>query len=278
MKATYTYSVLRYVHDVLTGEFVNVGALLYSPDAAFLKARCITSYARLSQFYGSVDGRSVLHVLRYVERAAGELANRLFTNLRFEELPKDARSCANLLIPPDDSAIQFGELGIGLTDNPEEALATIFERFVTRYTQHPAKSTRMDDEILPILKHSLAKRRVFVEPKVIVTPNYEHEFPIAWKNGMWKACDAVSFDLSQSSDILEKANRWLGRAHTLRESKEKFKLILFLGQPRHNELWGAYQKAENILNTMPKPFELVRENEASAFADEVERDQKDQLA
>lgn len=27
----YTYSVLRYVHDVTSGEFVNVGVVLYSP-------------------------------------------------------------------------------------------------------------------------------------------------------------------------------------------------------------------------------------------------------
>lgn len=275
MKVPYTYTVLRYVHDVLTGEFVNVGVLLYSPDAAFLRVRCTTGYARLSQFFGSVDGRSLLRLLRYIENAADELADRLFINLRFEGLPKDAQACAHLLIPPDDSAVQFGELGIGLTDDPEETLVAIFDRFVTRYTQRPAKVTRMDDEILPILKNSLAGRKVFVEPKMIVAPNYEHEFPIAWKNGMWKACDAVSFDLSHSGDILEKANRWLGRAYTLRDSQEKFKLILFLGQPRHTELWEAYQKAENILNTMPKPFELVRENEANAFAEEVERDQKD---
>lgn len=274
MKVPYTYTVLRYVHDVLTGEFVNVGVLLYSPDAGFLKARCTTSYARLSQFYGSMDGRSVLRLLRYVESAAEELSDRLFASLRFEALPKDASACANSLIPPDDSAIQFGELGIGFTNNPEETLAATFDRLVTRYTQRQARTTRMDDDILPILKTSLAHRQVFVEPKVIVAPNDEYEFPIAWKNGIWKTCDAVSFDLSNPGDILGKANRWLGRAHTLRDSREKFKLILFLGQPRQSDLWESYQKAENILNTMPKPFELVRENEASAFAEEVERDQK----
>jgi hypothetical protein len=275
MKVPYTYTVLRYVHDVLTGEFVNVGVLLYSPDASFLKARCTTSYSRLSHFYGSVDGRSLLRLLRYVESATDELAERLFTTLRFEELPKDALTCSHSLIPPDDSALQFGELGVGFTQDPEKTLSLFFDRLVTYYMQRPPKATRMDDDILPILKSSLARRHVFVEPKVIVAPNDEHEFPIAWKNGMWKTCDAVSFDLSTSGDILAKANRWLGRAHTLRQSQEEFKLILFLGQPRQSDLWESYQKAENILNTMPKPFELVREHEANSLAEEIERDQKD---
>lgn len=274
MKAPYTYTVLRYVHDVLTGEFVNVGVLMYSPDANFLEVRCIASYGRISHFYGSVDGRSLLRVLRYVESSAKELADRLFTGLRFSAPPKDALACSHLLIPPDDSAIQFGELGIGFTKNPDATLASLFDRIVAQYLQRPARATRMDDDILPILKSSLAQRQVWVEPKVIVAQNDEHEFPIAWKNGMWKACDAVSFDLSAPGDILGKANRWLGRAHTLRQGPEKFKLILFLGQPRQDDLLESYQKAENILNTMPKPFELVREHEVNAFAEEVERDQK----
>lgn len=274
MKVPYTYTVLRYVHDVLTGEFVNVGVLLYSPDANFLKARCTTSYGRLSHFYGSVDGKSLLRLLRYVENSAEELAEHLFTSLGFNVLPKDALACSHLLIPPDDSALQFGELGVGFTKDPAATLASLFDRLVTHYMQRPARTTRMDDDILPILKSSLAQRQVYVEPKVIVAPNDEHEFPIAWKNGIWKTCDAVSFDLSTPGDILGKANRWLGRAHTLRQSPEIFKLILFLGQPRQNDLFESYQKAENILNTMPKPFELVREHEASAFAEEVERDQK----
>jgi hypothetical protein len=274
MKVPYTYTVLRYVHDVLTGEFVNVGVLVYAPDAGFMKAQCSKNYGRISQFYGSVNGRSLLRLLRYVEDAADNLSNHLFNSLPFDPHPRDARACANLLIPPDDSAVQFGELGIGFTRSPEETLAFLFDRFVTHYVQRPARDTRMDGEILPILKTSLAKRQVFVEPKMIVAPNDEHEFPIAWKNGMWNTCDAVSFDLSNPGDILGKANRWLGRAHTLRQSSERFKLILFLGQPRETSLWEPYQKAENILSTMPKPFELVRENEANAFAEAVEHDQR----
>jgi hypothetical protein len=261
------------VHDVLTGEFVNVGVLVYAPEAGFLKVQCSKSYGRISHFYGAVDGRSLLRLLRYVESAAESLSDRLFTSLPFDGHPKDAKACANLLIPPDDSAVQFGELGVGFTKNPEKTLASLFDRFVTHYVR-PDRATRMDDDILPILKTSLAKRQVFVEPKIIVAPNDTHEFPIAWKNGMWNACDAVSFDLLNPGDILGKANRWLGRAHTLRQSREEFKLILFLGQPRENDLWESYQKAENILNTMPKPFELVRESEANAFAEAVEQDQK----
>ena len=33
MKTTFTYTVLRYVHDIATGEFVNMGVALDAPEA-----------------------------------------------------------------------------------------------------------------------------------------------------------------------------------------------------------------------------------------------------
>jgi hypothetical protein len=35
---SYTYTVLRYVHDVTSGEFVNVGVALHAPQARYLGA------------------------------------------------------------------------------------------------------------------------------------------------------------------------------------------------------------------------------------------------
>ncbi|HSK75096.1 MAG TPA: DUF3037 domain-containing protein [Thermoanaerobaculia bacterium] len=274
MKAPYTYTVLRYVHDVATGEFANVGVLVYSPDFEYLEIRCSKTYGRISQFFSTLNGKFLRLLLRHLDSSAGQLQKKIFMHPRLEPLPKDAAACARRLLPPDDSSIQFSELGVGLTSDPAADLAFLYERYVERYASKPSRATRMDDDILPILKSSLAQRRVYLEPKVIEAPNYKHEFPLAWKNGMWNTCDAVSFDLSSGSDILEKANRWLGRAHTLRESSELFKLVLFLGQPRQEELWPSFQKAENILNTMPGPFELVREDEANSFAEEVEKEVK----
>jgi len=36
MKTAYSFVVLRYVHDVMTGEFVNIGVALYAPAASIL--------------------------------------------------------------------------------------------------------------------------------------------------------------------------------------------------------------------------------------------------
>jgi hypothetical protein len=37
---SYTYTVLRYVHNTTSGEFVNVGVVLYAPEARYASAVC----------------------------------------------------------------------------------------------------------------------------------------------------------------------------------------------------------------------------------------------
>ena len=32
MKTNYSTIILRYIHDVVTGEFANIGVVLYAPD------------------------------------------------------------------------------------------------------------------------------------------------------------------------------------------------------------------------------------------------------
>jgi hypothetical protein len=78
---SYTYSVLRYVHDVTSGEFVNVGVALYAPQARYLSAICRTTYGRLNKVFPGVNAEHFKALMRHIqnsfeaqgERLAGEL-------------------------------------------------------------------------------------------------------------------------------------------------------------------------------------------------------------
>ena len=52
----YEFSVLRYTYDPLTQEFINVGVVVHSPNARFLKARVNTNYGRASKVFRRIDG------------------------------------------------------------------------------------------------------------------------------------------------------------------------------------------------------------------------------
>ena len=57
MRVAYSFSVLRYVHDAVTQEFVNVGVAVFSPEAKYLRALCTTSYSRITQVFQEIDGQ-----------------------------------------------------------------------------------------------------------------------------------------------------------------------------------------------------------------------------
>ncbi len=55
-KHPYTYSVLRYVHDISRGEFVNVGVVLTSSPIRFAGAILRADSKRVSKVFPGVDG------------------------------------------------------------------------------------------------------------------------------------------------------------------------------------------------------------------------------
>lgn len=273
----FSYVVIRYVQDVQSAEFANVGILLYSREAGFLQARFLEKYGRLSSFYGrQMDGPHFLSTLRWLGVGVRELADAAFRPLNGLEI-RGALHALRLVLPPDDSALQSSEEKGGLTADPASTLDNLFDRHVLRYSERqPSKPSRSDDEVLPKLRDSFRQASVLdaLAPKIIESPDYSHEFPLSWMNGRLHTLDAVSLDLTEGTNIVEKATKWLGRAHTLRRGNADFNLVLYLGRPRDPDLTEAFLRARHILDTIPGPHRLVDEEDAGRFALEV----ADQLA
>src|SRR5579862_9799793 len=68
-RTNYTFTVLRYVHDITTGEFVNVGVVLHAPKAKFLRARMRSTYGRISRFFPGAHGENIKRVITQIETA-----------------------------------------------------------------------------------------------------------------------------------------------------------------------------------------------------------------
>ena len=152
----------------------------------------------------------------------------------------------------------------------EKTLAELFERYVERYAARPQSGGRRDDEdVWRVYRDPLARRQLTgrLAEKRIAAKDYEYNFGRAWKNDIWHVYEPVSFDLADGNSIVEKANRWVGRAVSLSDSSEPFEMHLLLGEPQDEKLRsGAFVRAQNILKRMPGKTELVREAEAEAEA------------
>jgi hypothetical protein len=273
VRTPYTFSILRYVHDPVTQEFINIGVAVYSREAGFLRAVCTTHYARITRMFTKIDGNRFRQLTRYIQEQVSSIGESLPTELPFETGGAIESLLARVL-PADDSSVQFSRPGAGLSQDLEKTTAELFERYVERYSLTSESSRRDDEDIWRSFREPLERRHItaHLAPKRIVAPNYEYEFQRAWKNGVWHVYEPVSFDMLDGGSIVEKANRWVGRATSLNDSLDSFQIHLLLGEPQDTRLQETFVKAQNILRKMPGRCELIRESEAEAFAEEFEKE------
>jgi hypothetical protein len=274
VKTPYTFVVLRYVHDVLTAEFVNIGVILYAPEAKYLDARLAKAIGRASRFFGGIELGHLKSIQRHLGGRIDQLAERLSDEIVLDRPPSDVTECVSQILPPDDSSLQVSGQGGGFTSDPQRRLEALYSQYVLKYGGPDAlRRGRPDEAVLSVFRKKLSEAHLIpkLRPKKIVGKDYEHEFPISWKNGIWNASEAISLDLLNEKEILDKANRWLGRTMSLADSEETFKLFLLLGEPQSEGLRVAYTHAQNILNKMTCDHEFFGENEAGDFAEIVKQ-------
>src|SRR5712664_4925422 len=106
----YTYVTLRYVHDIATGEFINVGIALFAPSVKFVGARCLSRSTRLTSLYPKIDQRYFASILSHVQ-AQIEIVNRQLQSDPKTVKAKSIEDIASSVFPKDDSSLRWGESG-----------------------------------------------------------------------------------------------------------------------------------------------------------------------
>ena len=264
---SYTYLVLRYVHDVTSGEFVNVGVALYAPQARYLSAICRTTYGRLNKVFPGVNAEHFKALMRHIQNSFEAQGERLSNELLLA-FPAGVLEIAQSVLPKDDSSLQWSPAGSGRTDDPAQALEKLFNRMVMRYEERQAASTRSDDDVWRHFKRDLEERKVLqhFQPKTIAVQDDEVEFQHSWKNGKWHCLEPVSFDLTAADSIKDKAHRWLGQLASVQGADDPFKVYLLVGAPQQENLQPAFQSAMSILRKIPGDKEIVLEHDALDLA------------
>lgn len=273
----YSYAVLRYVHDTTSGEFINVGVALYAREARFLGATCRPTYGRLNKTFPGLNPDHFKSLMRYIQAAF----DRLGIDLR-DELPltnaTGIEDWTQLVLPQDDSSLQWSPAGSGRTANPAETLDLLFDRMVMRYEERASGERRVEEDVWRSFKRTLEARQLlrYFEPKTISVADDEIDFKYTWKNGVLHCLEPLSFDLSTADGVRDKAHRWLGRIASVSSAgAEPFQMYFLVGRPQNDALGDAYENALSILKRVPVQSKIFEESQADQFgvelAAEVER-------
>lgn len=270
-KTAYTYTILRYIHDTSTGEFINAGIVMVARDKRFIGVRLRHTHGRLSAMFPDLDREAFKLSMRVLERAVKDLAETYQKSDLFP-LAGDAVGLARTALPADDSSLQWSPVGGGITADPQATLDHVFDRLVARYDNKSERVKRTDEDVWRPVKDRLDRAGLAsqLKPTVIQGKVDQLKFEHAWKNGVWHCYEPLSFDLSDAEYIKDKARRWSGFLSTVRDAADQFKPIFIVGAPHDEKLRPAFDKAVEILLNSPVTPAVFADTDADQLAAQME--------
>ncbi len=270
----YSFCFLRYVHEPLSGEFANVGVLLWAPTSRFLGFRGSHKFRRLSQFFHGFHVQDYRALVGRLETQFDKLAAQLAgaeVELPFSPEPNSARELAMLVVPHDDAALVWSLSGGGLTADPADELRRLFEEAVARHYDVVDEARRDDATVFRDIYSRAFEApavKALVSEHEIQAPLASHVFPQAWKNGVWQVYQPLSFDLKRPENIRHKAHQWESSRVVYLSPPEKPKIHLLLGAPGEDRR-RDYGMAKDLLHSSGA-VTLIEEDEAEDFARDLQ--------
>lgn len=269
-KRSFSYCVLRYVHDPSAGESMNVGVLVYSKEASFLDAHVAFSYQRLSDAFSGFDGDGYRRSLKSFIDAISLFREQVFTALPYPDgVPKDAEEVIKRIWPDQQLSFVAGATAHGRSDDMPGTLHVLYDRFIASQYDRLRDERRTDEQVWETYRERLQGTVVPRALRTVTfrTENLEASF-YGFKNERWHLFQPLSLDYVRESSIKRKAKEFLGEFVELTDNEEVDggKLYLLLGSPSHDRFKKAYESAKQILRKIPLNFEFVEEADADMFA------------
>ncbi|WP_299960772.1 DUF3037 domain-containing protein [uncultured Roseobacter sp.] len=267
----YSYVVLRYVHDVVSSEFVNVGVVLLSPDEGVLRFKTRKTVGRIKHVFPDLDRQSFVETMRSIDKGLRALKKHVSQAGMFAK-DTTAETYALRVLPKDDSSLQWSRCGSGIGPDTGATLERLFSRHVGKYDSK-SRARRTDEDVWRPVKDTLKQRglEIPLQTKTVAGATDKIEFGRAWKNGSWHAYEAISMDLADAEGIKDKARRWRGHLDAVADGQtEDVDLHILLGKPQSHTLMTAFDNAKGILAGSSFGVEVFEESEVDRFVDDIE--------
>lgn len=270
----YSYSVLRYVHDIVTGEFVNVGIVFLAPEHDGYSPVLLSDFKeriqRLRPLFPDIDRHAFVASIGALRRAAKVISKDVAGDRLFSS--GDARAVALRILPHDGSSLQWSDVGTGIAKNLSKEFERIADRMLSTYDRR-SEVRKTDEDVWRPIRLALAERRIAIdfEPKVIHGSVDTIEFKHSWKNGQVHAYEPLSFDLADADNIKDKARKWMGHLASVKiGAHDQFKAYFIAGRPADDRLIPAYQTALSILRAAPNSPNVYEETDVDELVDAIE--------
>ncbi len=283
MSARFQAVAVRYVHDVLTGEFLNIGVVLSCSELFYVGARFLSPWARITAAFPRAD---LAHLRRSAARIAAVIDSERerVRGMLPSSLEQDVVKLMAGVLPPIDGSLQLSPAIRGITDDPNRTLGELHHRYVEMcLSDDEERVARSDEDVWSTFMTKHAPRlQVLSESfqrfslRAPESPNFRVEFDMAWRNGVMNLAQPISFDLLEPQAIYDKTSRWTGRVLTLRPSEQNAHIAFLVGMPPAGMPASLREAAADALGLLKENVEgeadVFTEDRSEDLALKIERD------
>ena len=270
----YEFALVRYVHDIASGEVVNVGVVLFDREARELHFRTNDRFGRISKFFGGIDGVAYHRLLRHLTDRLSGISQSLASPGLWDEEGDSLEGLLAGVIQREDERLQVSSIMSGVSSEPARRMARLFDEFVWRYEAADDRPRRDEGDVRRGISQKIVSSRLAANVEFnfsLHAPDYDHEFHIAWMNGQRQVLDPISLDLVDGNRIVEKASLWSGRLLNLSRGGP-FKFTGVVALPSDPTLERATERALTILRKAPQVRQIFVESDLAPWVDAIRQD------
>ena len=269
----YQYQIIRYVHDQFTGEFVNLGIVVYSPENLFLDTIVSNKYARIKAMFPSANGNFIISILKKFESAINSFSKQLAEQRNQVE---SLAHITNAILPNDDSAILLTDVKYALDINMEIALKDLYAQLVEKYMHNESTVKTLSDNDVwnKEYKSYFDKYKITdrLSNHIVQTKNDNFSFKKSWKNEIWHCYEPISFDLINEESVKDKVYRWAGKLREIEKTNERIHITFLTKLSANHKKLNSLIKESFHQESKNVDVDLVLESDAEKIALKISKE------
>jgi hypothetical protein len=230
---TCNYAVVRFLPYRETGEFVNVGVVLFCRDAGFFDVALETQKRRrVTDFFPELDKELFSTGRQTFNQELRRIKQLLCADDR--KLADEARlTIFRELVRPRESVFRFSEIGTVLAEDPAKKLAELFNRFVNRQFAKTKEyqETVMAHRLTEVLRaHDLIRH--YRTNQKVGNDDFHVLMPIVSearndRGVALRAIKPLDLDRDEPTKIYDHGDAWIKRVERLRQVNQLPEGMLF---------------------------------------------------
>lgn len=283
MNRLFKYFILQYKHSPILNEALNIGILYFFDDIKTFKFSFPSNLERFKQLYPDFSIsllKAYLHsVAVKVDEVNNELAKTSVDHILFKEESQKLEDLVHKkILLQDSTALQFLEPKVGrIFSDFNKEIDQYTSSLVPYYDFKKEVINRQDEQYISRTFKRLVKpnkkvfKKIQEQKEIRLRDDFILKVDFIWKNGTTNLVKPLSFDLSDSQTIQNKA---LNPFATLTYNKDylienNYRFDYIVAKPQQEKLFKYFDKAIKFIEESKAPHKIIEFEKLGLYADKA---------